>query len=145
MQKIFVYGTLLKGCRNYRKYLEDHVGQIQSAYVRGTLYSIKNKDYPALLEGNDFIAGEIMEIDDSLCDVLDRLEGFRCNGDLMNEYNKKTVWIYDLDFQPIIQLPVYFYNIQHPEQIHSLHEEIKSGSYRTWLNEHVFCLNKKER
>ena len=56
----------------------------------------------------------------------------------MNEYNKKTVWIYDLDFQPIIKLPVYFYNIQHPEQIHSLNEEIKSGSYRTWLNEHVF-------
>lgn len=138
MQKIFVYGTLLKDCRNYRKYLENHVGHIQSAYVRGTLYSIKNKDYPALLEGNDFIAGEIMEIDDSLCDVLDRLEGFRGDGDLMNEYNKKTVWIYDLDFQPITKLPVYFYNIQHPEQIHSLNEEIKSGSYRTWLNEHVF-------
>ena len=138
MQKIFVYGTLLKDYRNYRKYLENHVGHIQSAYVRGTLYSIKNKDYPALLEGNDFIAGEIMEIDDSLCDVLDRLEGFRGDGDLMNEYNKKTVWIYDLDFQPIIKLPVYFYNIQHPEQIHSLNEEIKSGSYRTWLNEHVF-------
>lgn len=138
MQKIFVYGTLLKDCRNYRKYLENHVGHIQSAYVRGTLYSIKNKDYPALLEGNDFIAGEIMEIDDSLCDVLDRLEGFRGDGDLMNEYNKKTVRIYDLDFQPIIKLPVYFYNIQHPEQIHSLNEEIKSGSYRTWLNEHVF-------
>lgn len=79
-----------------------------------------------------------MEIDDSLCDILDRLEGFRGDGDLMNEYNKKTVWIYDLDFQPIIKLPVYFYNIQHPEQIHSLNEEIKSGSYRTWLNKHVF-------
>ena len=50
MQKIFVYGTLLKDCRNYRKYLENHVGHIQSAYVRGTLYSIKNKDYPEAIK-----------------------------------------------------------------------------------------------
>ena len=34
MAKIFVYGTLLEGCRNYLRYLYGHVHQIMPAYVK---------------------------------------------------------------------------------------------------------------
>ena len=87
MAKIFVYGTLLEGCRNYLRYLDGHVHQIMPAYVKGTLYSLKGRDHPALLPGSDFIRGEVMEADDEVIPAINQLEGY-VPGSPGNEYEK---------------------------------------------------------
>ena len=89
MAEIFVYGTLLEGCRNYLRYLDGHVHQIMPAYVKGTLYSLKGRDYPALLPGSDFIRGEVMEADDEVIPAIDQLEGY-VPGSPDNEYEKSA-------------------------------------------------------
>ena len=94
MAKIFVYGTLLEGCRNYLRYLDGHVHQIMPAYVKGTLYSLKGRDYPALLPGSDFIRCEGMEADDEVIPAIDQLEGY-VPGSPDNEYEKVSAQIYD--------------------------------------------------
>ena len=75
MATIFVYGTLLEGCRNYDRLLKGRVRSIQTAYVKGTLYSLKGVDYPALVDGDSFIRGEQMEVADDVLPLLDELEG----------------------------------------------------------------------
>ena len=114
MAKIFVYGTLLEGCRNYLRYLDGHVHQIMPAYVKGTLYSLKGRDYPALLPGSDFIHGE--------------------PGSPDNEYEKVSAQIYDEEKQPLCTLPVYVYNIDRPDQRELIEARIISNDYRKWLS-----------
>ena len=77
MKRIFVYGTLRTDMYNYEKYLKDKIIQSELAYVKGSLHEIKGVIYPALIEGDDMIAGEIMEVDDDqIFDELDELEGY---------------------------------------------------------------------
>ncbi len=133
MAKIFVYGTLLEGCRNYLRYLDGHVHQIMPAYVKGTLYSLKGRDYPALLPGSDFILGEVMEADDEVIPAIDQLEGY-VPGDPDNEYEKVSAQIYDEEKQPLCTLPVYMYNIDRSDQRELIEARIISNDYRKWLS-----------
>jgi len=76
INKVFVYGTLMKGFCNYKRYLEGRVSRITSGRTHGLLYHLP-EGYPALLEGNETIEGEIMEpVDEDLLKTLDRLEGY---------------------------------------------------------------------
>jgi len=76
INKIFVYGTLMKGFYNYKRYLEGRISRIIPGRTHGLLYHLP-EGYPALLEGNESIEGEIMEpVDENLLKTLDRLEGY---------------------------------------------------------------------
>lgn len=133
MATIFVYGTLLEGCRNHDRLLTGRVRSIQTAYVKGTLYSLKGVDYPALVDGDSFIRGEQMEVADDVLPLLDELEGYRGENDPMNMYHKVWMDIYDEDQIRRIKLPVYVYNIDRPDQRDALDTVITEQDYRQWL------------
>ena len=48
MLKMFFYGTLKRGERNYERYCSGAL-RVEGAMVRGDLYDIPNMDYPALV------------------------------------------------------------------------------------------------
>ncbi|WP_027621719.1 gamma-glutamylcyclotransferase family protein [Acetivibrio clariflavus] len=76
INKVFVYGTLMKGFQNYKRYLEGKINSITPGRTYGVLYHLR-EGYPALLPGNEIVEGEIMEpVDDMLLKSLDRLEGY---------------------------------------------------------------------
>ena len=76
INKVFVYGTLMKGFHNYKRYLEGKINSITPGRTYGVLYHLR-EGYPALLPGNEIVEGEIMEpVDDMLLKSLDRLEGY---------------------------------------------------------------------
>ena len=76
INRVFVYGTLMKGFCNYKRYLEGRVSRITSGRTHGLLYHLP-EGYPALLEGNETIEGEIMEpVDEDLLKTLDWLEDY---------------------------------------------------------------------
>lgn len=130
MTKIFVYGTLREGMYNYEKYLKGRVRLKQQAYVKGLLYNIKGVVYPALLPGDQWICGEIMEIeDDMITKELDELESYYGEGNIHNEYDKQMMDIYDKDKHMIAQLPVYLFNLRNPKHQNCLGEIISSGDY----------------
>ncbi|MFV0479008.1 MAG: gamma-glutamylcyclotransferase [Anaerorhabdus sp.] len=133
--KIFVYGTLRKGMRNYNTYLLGRVSSHQEAYVRGKLYSIKGKDYPALVEGNDLILGEILDIDDdqNLLQELDKMEGYNGEGNLSNEYNRQLMSIVDQNENFLGNYFVYCYNMDNPTQKDLLDEVIEENDYCHYL------------
>ena len=75
---IFVYGTLKRGQCRERCWPRPPL-RIEPATVRGALYDLG--PYPALVEGNDCIAGELWHLSPSDMHAslleLDRVEGFR--------------------------------------------------------------------
>lgn len=70
MERIFVYGSLREGMYNYDLYLKSENTFRRYAYVKGTLFTIQSKPYPALLlEGDDMIIGEIHEVSDQTLEI----------------------------------------------------------------------------
>ena len=79
---VFVYGTLKRGYRN------EHVWptiplHVESAWVRGRLFG--RADYPALIPGNDAVAGELWTFEPAkikcVVAALDELEGTTTNSE----------------------------------------------------------------
>ena len=133
-QKIFVYGTLRTGMYNYDKYLKGKIIQSELAYVKGSLHEIHGVSYPALIVGEDMIAGEIMELaQEHIMDELDELEGWIKEGDPQNEYHKIIVDIYDDLGSKIQRLPVYFFNLDNPKHTGLLGERIACKDYVKYI------------
>lgn len=105
ISRVFVYGTLMKGFWNYKRYLKGRVSRITPGKTYGLLYHLP-EGYPALLAGNEIIEGEVMEpVDEKLLKSLDRLEGYdkrRSNNLYVREKRRiltedggeKVCWIY---------------------------------------------------
>ena len=92
---LFTYGSLMENFFNYELYLKDRIKEKpQKARMKGELYHLDIKGYPALLPGSQWVYGEVFELVDFEQDiqVLDQLEGF--NQGVPNEYNRKKTTVY---------------------------------------------------
>ncbi len=135
MKKMFVYGTLRIGMYNYEKYYKGCDCFLGYGYVKGALYTIKGKDYPALITGNGMVLGEIHEVPDEVQDKVDWMEGFFGEGDPGNEYDKVVSVIYDDEGKEIGHLPVYFYNTGNPANDGLLGDSIECNDYVKYMGQ----------
>jgi len=77
LEKIFVYGTLMREELRNSTMVESSIGECQPATAKGTLLDLD--DYPGMLAGSDaVIHGEVYQIDQvySTLQTLDSIEGF---------------------------------------------------------------------
>lgn len=96
--KLFVYGTLMKGYRNYKKYFEKaNVIDIRKVYTKGVLYHLNKKDCPALVEGDGKVWGQLIEFNDdediTFLKELDDMEKYFENSDEIM-YERKEVNVF---------------------------------------------------
>lgn len=97
LNKVFVYGTLMKG--NTTRGLDQFPGSkfLGEAVTSSSTYSMYDLGaFPAVcLSGNNAIKGEVWEVDENTFYVLDRIEGFP---DFYNrklvETNHGVAWMY---------------------------------------------------
>lgn len=130
--RLFVYGSLRKGRYNYDLYLKNKSQFVQKAYIRADLYSLKGKEYPAIVQGKNMVLGEIFEVDQETFDRMDVMEGY-VPGRYENEYDKVETDILDASGNVIDCLPVYWYNIKLENQKNLLNEWISSGDYVAFM------------
>lgn len=96
MLKVFVYGTLKPGQRNYPIYCEGKVIKAEKCWTKGQLFALP-AGYPALIKGNDKVEGFLLTFADELVlRNLDKLEGYdaRKIAD-MNYYQRQKIIVYD--------------------------------------------------
>ncbi len=132
MSKVFVYGTLRTGLYNYELYLKNNSTFVDYGYVKGTLYSLTDRTYPALIDGENLILGEIFEVSTQTLARLDELESY-IEGNPNNEYNKIKVPIYNIDGTQIDLLDVYFYNDTNEQYRKLLNEVIAQNDYVKYI------------
>ena len=110
--KLWVYGSLLSGFFNYKRVLEGKVLTCTHARVRGTLFHQIDKGYPALVEGEAWAYGELLELEDffNLLPQIDMLENYYGLGN-DNEYNRiqSEVFVYAQGEWMAQQAYVYWY------------------------------------
>ncbi len=134
MTRIFVYGTLRKGIYNHDIYLRDHGVYCGDGYIRGSLFTITGKKYPAFLNaGQDLIFGEIYDVDDETLHNINELESYYGQNHVENEYNQIFLDVYDVNGQKIDQAYVYEFNMDKPENVDALGEDILEHDYVQYI------------
>ena len=130
--KLFVYGSLRKGMYNYDLYLKNQSEFVSEAYVCGKLYSLKGKKYPAMIEGNDQILGEIFEVNEEVATAIDAMENY-VPGDINNEYDRIDTDILDAQGNVITNLPIYWYNTKREGSVELLDEIVSDGDWTKYF------------
>lgn len=133
---IFVYGSLREGFFNYDKYLTGKVLSKSEGKIKGKLYHMPYKNYPALLEGNDTVYGEIMFISDyeNTMKSLDELEGYHGANNPSNEYEKKIVEIEYVHSGNKIECYLYSYNLNNDNEFKDKAIYIQHGDWKKHMS-----------
>jgi len=136
-KKVFVYGSLREGFFNYDKYLKNKVSPASLGEVNGKLFHIPHKGYPALLDGEDTVIGEIMALKNFCEDIvsLDQMEGFRSFEDIsINEYIRTTINVKNLETKAIENCYVYKYVDGNDKNFNSHAIYIDHGDWKKYMN-----------
>jgi len=89
--RVFVYGTLLPGCRNHERWAAPHLISCEPARARGELYHLP-AGYPAVVEGGGWVRGCLLELPDHVLADLDELEAFDPSAPMEeNEYYRREI------------------------------------------------------
>ena len=105
--KVFVYGSLKRGFHNHGlirncKFLGD--GRVDGA----TMYRMGHNSFPCIkLDTDDYIFGEIYEIDSEILYHLDRLEGYTGTKGKHNLYNREVVRVQNLTTTEVCDCYIY--------------------------------------
>lgn len=98
MTRIFVYGTLKKGCKNHPHLADQtYVGDARTA-PGYRLHDLG--DYPGMVAGGDSVTGEVWSVDAASLARLDAFEGVdeglyrREPVKLLPPFDRETVWTY---------------------------------------------------
>lgn len=132
--KLFVYGSLMKGFFNYNKYLVGHSLHVESAYTYGKLYDLPYKGYPALLDGNEVVHGQIITVKhlDSLLPSLDALEKYSNNDN--DEYQRQYREVYDYHGNSLL-VYCYIYQAQNDSQFYNDAIHLKDGNWEAYMEQ----------
>lgn len=140
---VFVYGSLREGFFNYDKYLKGKVLSIKPAKIDNMIvYHMPYKGYPAILEGDGCVYGEIMEIKPEIYDetmkAMDKMEGFISENNPENEYDKRLLEVEHLNDGSKEKCYVYFYNKDIDDKFNTDSVFVNHGDWVKHMN-----LNKK--
>ena len=96
MEKIFVYGSLLKDFWNHDRVLKNRVRSIEKGTIKGELYHLP-AGYPAITSGENLIHGEICTLSHNKhLKSIDLLEGYTGNEKIdLYTREKRTVTLQD--------------------------------------------------
>lgn len=134
-KKIFVYGSLMEDLFNHEKYLKGKVISRKYARSKGELYHLTKCGYPAMIEGTDYIYGELIEVCDyeNTLKELDAMEHFFGEGNPDNEYNRKIIKVQLLDNGKEELANAYIYNANDMLELKQNNPYIKNGDWRSFL------------
>jgi gamma-glutamylcyclotransferase (GGCT)/AIG2-like uncharacterized protein YtfP len=133
-QRIFVYGSLMEGFFNYEKTFLGHVLTRTPARVRGVLYHQTRKGYPAMIPGEGWVKGELLELEDfpRLIVVSDGIENyFGRSGD--NEYERRISPVELSPQETAAFAYVYWYARGDLGTMENPVEIIPSGDWRSYM------------
>ena len=133
-KKIFVYGSLRTGFYNYDKYLKGKVKDAKLGKVKGKLYHMPHKGYPALLEGEDVVIGEVMTVKnfEEVMIPMDEMENYYGANDSRNEYNRIVMDV-ELENGETESCYCYYYAMNDEEVFNKNSIYIKNGDWANFM------------
>ncbi|MCW6082640.1 gamma-glutamylcyclotransferase [Clostridium botulinum] len=139
-QYLFVYGSLRDGFFNSDKYIKDQIISRKLGKIKGTLYHMPNKGYPAVLKGNGEVIGEIIELKNwnENLKALDSMENYILAGNKNNEYNRELVEVEIIeneDKDKKLKAFAYLYNMNDEDVFNKYSVYIPHGDWKNFMLE----------
>lgn len=128
LTKLFVYGSLRKGYHNHH-YLDGKATYLGTYYIKGNLYEIKGKNYPALVkDDNVYTVGELYDV---LVDFkqMDEMENYNPNNIEKSEYIRTIEDVYDENLQKVESVYIYLYNTKLKD---TLGKQIENNDFKNF-------------
>jgi len=134
--KLFVYGSLMDGFFNHKKFLEGKVISSVPGRVQGSLYHQNRKGYPAIVPGEGWVKGELLEVEnyDSTILLCDEIENYKSPGHPDNEYERRTSAI-KLENCKTCSAQVYWYARNDLGSDENPVTPLPSGDWREYMSE----------
>ncbi|MGL4911875.1 MAG: gamma-glutamylcyclotransferase family protein [Romboutsia sp.] len=135
IDKIFVYGSLRSDMFNYERLLKGKVSKVYKGEIKGNLFHLDNKGYPAVTPGMSVIKGELMELKDfekSLVE-LDDLENYTEDNNVNCEYLRKEV-VVRLEDGRVQNAYYYEYNPKANINLEDKLISVSSGDWKEYMN-----------
>jgi gamma-glutamylcyclotransferase (GGCT)/AIG2-like uncharacterized protein YtfP len=131
---LFVYGSLMENFFNY-KYIKDKVIYRKYARTKGKLFHQVEKGYPAMIEGQDFVYGELIKLDDwdNTIKLLDKLENYFGERNPENEYNRVVICVETLDDKKTYKAFAYSFNLKDSKNFLAKNVYIQNGNWREFI------------
>jgi gamma-glutamylcyclotransferase (GGCT)/AIG2-like uncharacterized protein YtfP len=116
--KVFVYGTLKPGEKNYHPYCASQVIETKKAYTWGQLYHLP-LGYPAMTTGKSKVMGFLLTFsNEEILESLDELEDYSSQRSPQdNEYERQKILVYDLTEEPLGEAWSYVMTLKKVEQL----------------------------
>lgn len=135
-RRFLVYGSLMQGFFNSDEVLVGKVRFREPGRVRGMLYHMPGKGYPALVPGDGWVTGELIELTDfpEGMRLMDKVEHFFGPGDPANEYERRVTPAEIVASGKIEEVYVYWYVAGNPEAPQNLAVPIPDGDWRGYMN-----------
>lgn len=146
IKDIFIYGSLMEGFFNHH-YIEGKILKRKSARTKGKLYHLNEKGYPALLDGEGYVYGEVITLQDFNNNVIsiDKMEKYFGKGNDQNEYNRGLIEIEILEDGHIEQVYAYKYNLSNDLEFNRKTTYIPYGDWRKFMNINTTMFDSKAK
>lgn len=132
---LFVYGSLSEGFYNYDIYLKGKVLTKLEARTKGKLFHLANKGYPAMIDGDEWVYGELVTIEDyeKTVEEIDEMEHYYGENNPKNEYNRVVFKVELMDTNEKVEAYTYKYNEESEQELYERHEEVANGDWREFM------------
>ncbi|MBM7870152.1 gamma-glutamylcyclotransferase (GGCT)/AIG2-like uncharacterized protein YtfP [Clostridium pascui] len=134
---LFVYGSLSEGFYNHDIYLKGKVLTKHEAKTKGKLFHLENKGYPAMIDGDEWVYGELITIEDyeKTVEEMDEMEHYYGKDNNQNEYNRVILEVELIGTSGKVKAYTYKYNEESEHELKNRHEEVSHGDWRKFMKD----------
>ncbi|MDN5294203.1 MAG: hypothetical protein PWQ91_786 [Eubacteriales bacterium] len=136
LNRLFVYGTLLPGLRNYHRFLAKYDPPYWPAKAKGIMYYIPDDHYPVVVDGEGDVYGVLYETKDLavILPVLDEIEkytGVESQSHLIREIRE----VENLETGEKVRAHMFLWPPSRREELEKRGVRIESGDWLKFLRE----------
>ena len=130
LNNLFIYGTLLPGLTNYKRFIEPYKSKTFQARAKGTMYHLPDDGYPVVLAGEGQVKGVLYETRDLhiILPEVDEIEKFT-GVESQNLLIREIVDVENLDTGETVKAHMYLWP---PEQAQWLKENAEVVADADW-------------
>lgn len=136
LNNLFVYGTLLPGLDNYKRFIEKHKPKVYRARAKGIMYYLPGDGYPVVLEGEGEVKGVVFEtrhlsVALSEIDEIEKFTGVESQSHLIREIRE----VENLETGETLKAHMYLWPPSRAEWLKKNGEVIPDGDWARFLRE----------
>ncbi len=134
LNNLFVYGTLLPGQDNHRRFVEKYQPKVSAARAKGIMYHLPEDGYPVVVEGSGEVNGVLFETRELAVilpelDEIEKYTGVESQSDLIREIRD----VQNLDTGETVKAHMFLWPPSRREWLEKNGEIVPDGDWKKFL------------